>query len=135
MPDIPEGAKTPSDRKVSKIDQFQEGLASIGLDKAVLPIGLRLRQRNEIMSLALKMAETVGAEEGAEVVELDTDNMSEEQMNSLLGVLADFDEILGANAVDTDKYDAWSRVADYEDFTTLLTLYAGTLGESTSSTS
>jgi hypothetical protein len=135
MTTIPEGAKAPQDHKTSRVEQFNEGLAGIGLTEGILPTGLRPRQRNEVMDLAFELRDLVGAEAGEDAVDVDTENLSDEQTKKLLDIIATFDELMQREAIDGAAYDAWSRLAGYDDFSTLLTQYAGVLGESTSSAS
>jgi hypothetical protein len=134
MSNIPEGAKVPQDRKVGKVQQFEEGLAQLGIPVGTVPLGFRPRQRNEVMELAFRLRDLVKPDDGADEVEVDLDSLSDEQTKELLDVIADFDDLVAANALDPGEYVTWSRLAGYEDFSSLLTLYAGVLGESTSST-
>lgn len=123
---VPETVIQPQDhvQAVKSDDELLEGLPPL-----TPPNRLRLRSRNRIMRLAIRLRGILP--EGAE--EFDTDALSEEQFGTLLDVLAEVDEFAEAIAVDSAAYVAWAEGADYAQFTAILSRYSSAVGESSSS--
>lgn len=128
----PEGAKKPQDHKPSAAQQLEDSLSDdellADLPELKAPGKLRLRQRNQVMKIALKLRSFTGDAEGE--FELDEDDP---RLPALLDILAEVDEFAESIAASRDDYSAWAEGKDYEVFTALLSRYASAVGESTAS--
>lgn len=129
MPEIPEGAKVPQDHLAPVDHTPEEDELLVDLPALTPPTRLRLRQRNKIMSMAMRLNE-LQTEDGQ--IELEA---NDPKFNVLLDVLADIDEFAEAIAENKADYVEWALAADYEKFAALLTRYASAVGESSSSSS
>lgn len=134
---VPAGAKKPQDRKPSAADQLEatlsddELLADIPELKA--PGRLRLRQRNVIMAIALRLNGFIGDDEDSDgKISLDEDDP---RLPQVLDILAEIDEFAESISVDPEAYAEWAEGKEYDVFTALLQRYASAVGESNASSS
>ncbi len=129
----PTGTKKPQDRKPKAADQLEDILSEdellADLPELKAPGKLRVRQRNVIMAIALKLRAFTGDDEDGSI-DLDEDDA---RLPLLLDVLAQIDEFAESIAVHPDEYAAWAEGKDYEVFTALLSRYSSAVGESTAS--
>ncbi len=134
----PTGAKKPQDRKPTAAAQLEATLSDdellADLPELKAPGRLRLRQRNVIMAIALRLNEFVGDEEDSDGEGFSIDE-DDPRLPQLLDILADIDEFAESIAVDPKAYAEWAEGKDYDVFTALLQRYASAVGESDASSS
>lgn len=131
----PAGAKKPKDRKPKAADQLEDSLSEdellADLPELKAPGKLRIRQRNVIMAIALKLKAFVGDDEDDDgSFEMDEDDP---RLPQLLNILAEIDEFAESIAKDPIEYAEWAEGKDYDVFTALLQRYASAVGESSAS--
>jgi hypothetical protein len=133
----PAGAKKPQDRKPTAAAQLEATLSDdellADLPELKSPGRLRLRQRNVIMAIALRLNAFVGDDDDSdEGLSLDE---NDPRLPQLLDILAEIDEFAESIAVNREAYVEWAEGKDYDHFTALLQRYASAVGESTASSS
>lgn len=140
----PDGAKTPQDHKASAADELEAILSEDelldGMPELKAPNRLRVRERNKILTLSIKLnafrsddeqqADDADGDDAAAAI---TMNADDPRMPLLLDVLADIDEFAESIATDPVAYVEWSIGKGYDVFTALLMRYASAVGESSGS--
>ncbi|WP_243063185.1 hypothetical protein [Humibacter sp. RRB41] len=134
MPTPPPGSKKPQDKKPSQAELQREQLldedrALADMPELYAPTELRIRERNKVMSILMRLKELEG-EDGQ--VDIDTSKDSPE-VRALMDLIADADDFAESIAHDRVEYIEWSRKAEYAQFTAIITRYGRAVGESTSS--
>lgn len=137
MPDIPKGAKKPSDRKRSEHDVKLEE-AELLADLPELKAANRLRPvyRNKVMRMLAELRTFAGDDgdtnddEAAISLEVDPDDP---EFATFLNLVEQIDQFAESIATDPDTYVAWAELASYEQFSAILTRYGRAVGESSSS--
>lgn len=150
MPEIPEGATVPQDHLPSDEEHAAAVAADLSDDELLAdmpelipPTRLRIRQRNKVMALAIGLrsfakkpadgdAKPVddGESEEDEAFDLDLDDLTDEELEKFLGVLASIDEFAQSIAVNEAEYVTWAEGQDYDVFSALLSRYSSAVGKS-----
>ena len=106
------------------------------LPELAAPTRLRVRQRNVIMNLAMRMRSMFPEmDKEGESFEFDIDKATEEQTAALLDIFAQIDEFAEGIATDRAAYVEWALKADYAQLSALLSRYSSAVGESSGSAS
>jgi hypothetical protein len=133
MPTPPAGAKKPQDKKPSQAELEHEQI--VDEDRALAgmpplhPAGeLRIRERNKVMAIAMRL-QSFADEDGQIEIDLDDPKVDPEKVQRLLDVMADADDFAESIAVDPDDYVVWARRASYAQFSAILTRYGRAVGE------